>query len=85
MKVNETKVSAVTAPNRFVETNGRRLPCRSGRSILPCTPFRGHMDVWDPAFFDALAANGFQVITSTIAAPVFRMGRRHKDKGRKYD
>jgi pimeloyl-ACP methyl ester carboxylesterase len=31
--------------------------------VVLCTRFRGNMDVWDPAFLDALAASGFQVIT----------------------
>src|SRR5262249_4610916 len=50
----------------FIETNGRKLAYRSlgeGRPILLSTRFRGNMDVWDPAFLDALAASGFRVIT----------------------
>jgi pimeloyl-ACP methyl ester carboxylesterase len=35
----------------------------SGKPIVLCTRFRGNMDVWDPAFLDALAAQGFRVIT----------------------
>jgi len=63
MNANEFKVSA---PNQFVETNGRRLAYRAigtGKPIVLCTRFRGNMDVWDPAFLDALAAKGFRVIT----------------------
>ena len=59
-------ISAIDAPNQFVETNGRKLAYRSigqGKPILLCTRFRGNMDLWDPAFLDALAANGFRVIT----------------------
>jgi pimeloyl-ACP methyl ester carboxylesterase len=59
-------VNAVDAPNQFVETNGRRLAYRSigtGKPIVLCTRFRGNMDVWDPAFLDALGASGFRVIT----------------------
>jgi len=66
MDTNELNSSAVTAPNRFVEMNGRRLAYRSigtGKPIVLCTRFRGNMDAWDPAFLDALAANGFRVIT----------------------
>jgi pimeloyl-ACP methyl ester carboxylesterase len=58
--------SAVDAPNQSVEVRGRRLAYRSigaGQPIVLCTRFRGTMDVWDPAFLDALAGNGFRVIT----------------------
>jgi len=58
-------VSAVDAPNRFAEINGRRLAYRSigsGKPIVLCTRLRGTMDVWDPAFLDALAANGMRAI-----------------------
>jgi pimeloyl-ACP methyl ester carboxylesterase len=61
-----TVATAVTAPNQFVETNGRCLAYRSvgtGKPLVLCTRFRGNLDVWDPAFLDALAANGFRVIT----------------------
>ncbi|PVM90541.1 alpha/beta fold hydrolase [Caulobacter endophyticus] len=57
---------AVTAPNQFVEVGGRTLAFRSigeGRPLLLCTRFRGNMDVWDPAFLDGLADEGFRVIT----------------------
>lgn len=59
-------VSAVEAPNQFVETNGRTLAYRSigtGRPIVLCTRFRGNLDEWDPAFLDALAAEGLRAIT----------------------
>jgi len=58
--------SAVNAPNQFVEIGGRTLAYRSigtGKPIVLCTRFRGNMDVWDPAFLDALAAHGLRVIT----------------------
>jgi pimeloyl-ACP methyl ester carboxylesterase len=58
--------TAVDAPNRFVELYGRKLAWRSigtGTPIILCTRFRGNMDLWDPAFLDALAGHGFQVIT----------------------
>ena len=54
------------ASNQFVETQGRRLAYRSvgeGRPIVLCVRFRGTMDSWDPAFIDALAGQGFRVIT----------------------
>lgn len=58
--------TAITAPNQFVEANGRRLAYRSigeGKPVVLCTRFRGNMDLWDPLFLDSLAARGFQVIT----------------------
>lgn len=59
-------MTAVSTPNRSVDWNGRSLAYRSigaGQPILLCTRFRGNMDVWDPAFLDALASNGLRVIT----------------------
>jgi pimeloyl-ACP methyl ester carboxylesterase len=58
--------SAVSAPNQFVEVDGRTLAYRSigeGRPLVLCNRFRGTMDVWDPAFLDGLADEGFRVIT----------------------
>jgi pimeloyl-ACP methyl ester carboxylesterase len=62
----ETKVRAIDAPNLEVQTKGRRLAYRSmgtGKPIVLCARFRGNMDIWDPAFLDALVTNGFRVIT----------------------
>ncbi|HVL01146.1 MAG TPA: alpha/beta hydrolase [Dongiaceae bacterium] len=59
-------VSAVSAPTQFTEAGNRVLAYRSigsGTPILLCTRFRGTLDQWDPAFLDALAENGFRVIT----------------------
>jgi hypothetical protein len=75
MNAIEPIVSAVTAPNQFVETNGRRLALSLDRSrqVVLCTRFRGNMDVWDPAFLDALARNGFRVIRHmAVSATQFR-------------
>jgi pimeloyl-ACP methyl ester carboxylesterase len=61
MKTNEAPFTAVIVPNQFVEANGRRLAYRSigtGKPIVLCARFRGNMDVWDPAFLDALAMTG---------------------------
>jgi pimeloyl-ACP methyl ester carboxylesterase len=66
MNIAAPIVTAIDAPNQFVEINGRKLAYRSfgaGKPIVLCTRFRGNMDVWDPAFLDALVENGFQVIT----------------------
>jgi len=66
MSAMSSKAGSVLAPNQFVETGGRRLAYRSigeGTPIVLCTRFRGNLDVWDPAFLDALAARGFRVIT----------------------
>lgn len=56
--------SASTARTHFIQSRGRRLAYRSlgsGTPLLLCLRLRGVMDVWDPAFVDALAAN-FRVI-----------------------
>lgn len=56
--------SALSAPTQYAETGGRRLAYRQfgdGPPIVLCLRFRGVMDVWDPAFLDALAQN-FTVI-----------------------
>jgi len=58
--------SYLTTPNLFVESDGRRIAYRSvgsGKPIVMCTRFRATMDDWDPAFIDALAAQGLRVIT----------------------
>lgn len=58
--------AAVEAPNQFLDVAGRRLAYRSigrGRPLILGTRFRGNMDTWDPAFLDALADSGFQVVT----------------------
>ena len=57
---------ALTAPTQFIETGGRTLAYRSigkGKPILLATRFRGTLDLWDPAFLNGLAENGFRVIT----------------------
>ncbi|WP_417067762.1 alpha/beta fold hydrolase [Niveibacterium terrae] len=57
---------AATAPTRFVEVGGRKLAYRSvgkGKPIVLCHRFRGVLGLWDPAFIDALAAEGFQVVS----------------------
>jgi pimeloyl-ACP methyl ester carboxylesterase len=57
---------AAAAPTRFVEVAGRKLAYRSvgkGKPIVLAHRFRGVLDLWDPAFIDALAAQGFQVVT----------------------
>ncbi|RKE36978.1 pimeloyl-ACP methyl ester carboxylesterase [Paraburkholderia sp. BL23I1N1] len=56
---------AVDAPTLYAETNGRTLAYRSignGEPLILCVRFRGVLDVWDPAFLDALAKT-FRVIT----------------------
>ncbi|PTQ13574.1 alpha/beta hydrolase [Sphingomonas oleivorans] len=58
------KQTARTVPTRFIETNGRTLAYRmfgDGPPLILCLRLRGVMDVWDPAFLDALAEN-FTVI-----------------------
>ena len=54
------------APNAWVTVNGRQLAYRSvgqGQPLVLCMRFRGTMDAWDPAFIDALVAQGYRVIT----------------------
>ena len=61
----QTLETAATVATRFVETNGRTLAYReigTGTPLIVALRFRGVMDVWDPAFLDALARN-FRVIT----------------------
>lgn len=58
--------TAITAANKFIDVGGRTLAYRTignGKPLLLCMRFRGNMDSWDPAFLDALAGNGFEVIT----------------------
>ncbi|WCL53281.1 alpha/beta fold hydrolase [Gimibacter soli] len=57
--------TAANVPTEFVESRGRTLAYRSigaGSPLILCVRFRGVMDVWDPAFLDALATR-FRVIT----------------------
>jgi pimeloyl-ACP methyl ester carboxylesterase len=71
--------SAISAPNQFVEVNGRKISYRSigvGKPIVLCTRFRGNMDVWDPAFLDALVANGFRAITFDYSGLGLSSGER---------
>ncbi|HEU6442184.1 MAG TPA: alpha/beta hydrolase [Microvirga sp.] len=61
-----SRFSAADAPNQFAKTGGRTLAYRSigaGKPLVLCTRFRGTMDEWDPAFLDALAGQGFRVVT----------------------
>jgi pimeloyl-ACP methyl ester carboxylesterase len=58
--------NAVTVPTRFVDVGGRTLAYRSvghGQPLVLCNRFRGVLDLWDPAFLDGLAAQGFKVVT----------------------
>ncbi|MDZ4374127.1 MAG: hypothetical protein U1C74_22245, partial [Phenylobacterium sp.] len=58
-------VGAADTPTRFVESRGRTLAYRAigaGQAVVLCNRFRGVMDDWDPAFLDALAGQGFQVV-----------------------
>ena len=57
---------ADSTPTSFVEIGARKLAYRSvgqGKPIVLAHRFRGVLDLWDPAFLDALAAQGFQVVT----------------------
>jgi pimeloyl-ACP methyl ester carboxylesterase len=64
-QATQSTESVVTASTRFVEVGGRKLAYRSvgkGKPIVLCHRFRGVLDLWDPAFIDGLAAQGFQVV-----------------------
>src|SRR2546423_2363784 len=77
-------VGAASAPTQLVETGGRRLAYRSigsGRPIVLATRFRGTMDYWDPAFLDALADNGFQVVTFDYSGLGLSTGEKTYDAG----
>lgn len=68
MKINNqiSIENSATAQTRFVEVSGRKLAYRSvgkGKPIVLCHRFRGVLGLWDPVFIDALADEGFQVIT----------------------
>lgn len=58
--------ASAPSPTRFVEVGGRRIAYRSvgkGKPIVLAHRFRGVLGLWDPAFINALAAQGFQVVT----------------------
>jgi pimeloyl-ACP methyl ester carboxylesterase len=68
MKINNqvSIENSDTAQTHFVEVSGRKLVYRSvgkGKPIVLCHRFRGVLGLWDPAFIDTLANEGFQVIT----------------------
>jgi pimeloyl-ACP methyl ester carboxylesterase len=57
---------AGSTPTRFVEVGGRKLAYRSvgkGKPIVLAHRFRGVLGLWDPAFINALASHGHQVVT----------------------
>ena len=63
--MNIQQISATTSPTDYLTVNGRTLAYRAmgkGRPIILCHRFRGVMDLWDPAFLEALVGQGFQVI-----------------------
>ena len=61
----KSKMSAVSAKTKFVETGGKKIAYRSigsGQPIILVNRFRGNLDSWDLAFLDALAST-YNVIT----------------------
>lgn len=73
--------SAADAPNQYADLGDRRLAYRSigdpaGKPIVLCVRFRGNMDMWDPAFLEALAAGGLRVITFDYAGWGLSSGER---------
>lgn len=76
-----TAYNASNTPNRYLELGERRLAYRmigpdGGKTIVLCVRFRGNMDAWDPAFLDALAAQGLRVITFDYAGWGLSSGER---------
>ena len=64
--IGAQSAGVATAPTHSVTVDGRKIAYRSvgkGKPIVLCHRFRGVLGLWDPAFIDALAAEGFQVIT----------------------
>ncbi|AIC29775.1 alpha/beta hydrolase family protein (plasmid) [Rhizobium etli bv. mimosae str. IE4771] len=54
------------ATTQFIEVGGRKLAYQSigtGKPIVLAHRFRGVLGLWDPAFINALASQGFQVVT----------------------
>jgi pimeloyl-ACP methyl ester carboxylesterase len=72
-------INAAASSTRFVEVDGRKLAYRSvgtGKPIVLCHRFRGVLGLWDPAFIDALAAQGYQVITFDYSGIGLSTGER---------
>jgi len=70
---------AGAAPTLFVPLSGRKMAYRSvgkGKPIVLAHRFRGVLDLWDPAFIDALAAQGFQVVTFDHSGTGLSTGQR---------
>lgn len=58
MTSDPSGATALTAPNRMLEVNGRKLAYRTfgaGPHLVLCIRLRGTMDMWDPLFLDCLA------------------------------
>ncbi|WP_197715495.1 alpha/beta fold hydrolase [Aquitalea magnusonii] len=72
-------INTAASSTRFVEVDGRKLAYRSvgtGKPIVLCHRFRGVLGLWDPAFIDALAAQGYQVITFDYSGIGLSTGER---------
>jgi pimeloyl-ACP methyl ester carboxylesterase len=72
-------VASSSGTTRFVDVGGRRLAYRSvgeGKPIVLAHRFRGVLGLWDPAFIDALAAQGFQVVTFDYSGFGLSTGQR---------
>lgn len=83
-RVRAATTTAATAATRFVEVGGRKLAYRSvgtGKPIILCHRFRGVLGLWDPAFIDALAAKGFQVVTFDYSGLGLSTGEKSYNPG----
>lgn len=77
--------SAAASVTKFVEVGGRKLAYRSvgkGKPLVLFHRFRGVLGLWDPAFLDALAAEGFQVITFDYSGIGLSTGERSYNPGK---
>lgn len=74
--------NSASATTQFVDLKDRRIAFRavgSGKPLVLLNRFRGVLDLWDPAFIDSLADQGFQVITFDYSGLGFSTGEKTYD------
>lgn len=74
-----TDVYKTESATRFLEVQGRKIAYRvtgTGQPIVLCHRFRGVLGLWDPAFIESLAKEGFQVITFDYSGIGLSSGER---------
>ena len=80
----QAQTTSANASTRLVDVGGRKLAYRSigaGKPIVLCNRFRGVLGLWDPAFIDALASEGFQVITFDYSGIGLSTGEKSYNPG----